>query len=135
SPGEGAFVCMTAPGNWVPKERKGMIVHSSDHAGENETSRMLHLRPDLVKKEKFANFPVQKAVIQGLRENKAYYVRPWHGYIPTSAGGETCESSAEKGRILTEEGAKGLAQFICDLGNAQLSDIFPFEPLSQENAS
>lgn len=125
-PGKGAFLCMTNANIMVPKEVRDRIEHPSDHAGENETSRMLHLRPDLVRPEHFTDFPKQQPTLSQLASGAVFYVRPWHGYLPQSAGGETRKSTADKGKALTEEGAKGLAQFVVDLANAPLHETFPY---------
>lgn len=125
-PGEGAFVCMTTPGACAPKEVCDAIEHPSDHAGENETSRMMHLRPDLVRTALFDNFPMQSPELQKLQEGRVFFVRPWHGYLPVSAGGETRKSTAAKGKALTEQGALWLGEFLHDLANAPDHDLFPY---------
>ncbi|MEX0745446.1 MAG: creatininase family protein [Phycisphaeraceae bacterium] len=130
-PGEGAFVCMTSTTDVVPEEARAIVEHPSDHAGENETSRMLHLRPDLVRPEKFDDFLVQKPTIDHLRSGRMFFVRPWHGYIPASAGGETRSSSAEKGQTLTDAGADWLADFLVALAESPWHDQFPYPPASQ----
>lgn len=134
APGEGSFLCMVSAGGFVPREVARTIEHPSDHAGESETSRMLYLRPDLVRQEHLAEFPVQKPMLEQLANGQVFYVRPWHGYLPESAGGETRASTAEKGRALTESGAHGLAQFLVDLTHAALHDRFPYPPMTTEPA-
>ncbi len=125
-PGKGAFVCMLHIGAMLPQHVKDMIQHPSDHAGEGETSRMLYLRPDLVHPEKFDNFPMQKPTLGDLRPGRVFFVRPWHGYLPVSAGGETRLSTAEKGKALIEEDAKAIASLLVDLTHAPLNDLFPY---------
>ena len=53
APGEGAFVCMAS----YPSSPPDLIEHPSDHGGESEVSRVLHLRGELVRKDKFDVFP------------------------------------------------------------------------------
>lgn len=125
-PGEGAFLCMTDNGRVVPQEVQALIEHPSDHAGESETSRMMYLRPDLVRPERFDNFPRRQPTLESLRSNKVFFVRPWHLYLPTSAGGETRQSSAEKGRLFIEEGARKLAEFLVELSAAPMHKAFPY---------
>lgn len=125
-PGQGAFVCLTHPDECAPDEAINAIEHPSCHAGENETSRMLHLRPDLVLQQHFDHFPQQEPTLTQLSTGRIFYVRPWHGYLPVSAGGETRQSSAAKGKALTEQGASWLAQFLVDLARAPMNDLFPY---------
>jgi creatinine amidohydrolase len=125
-PGQASFVCMLHIGAMLPPHVHAMIQHPSDHAGESETSRMLYLRPDLVHPDKFANFPMQTPALEHLRKYRIFFVRPWHGYLPLSAGGETKHSSAEKGKAIIEEDAKGLAGFLVELANAPINSLFPY---------
>ena len=117
------FVCcaeaLTSP------EFKNPIEHPSDHAGESETSRVMHLRPELVKSSKFKNYPFGRVKIPALRH--ASFIRPWHLYIPASAGGETRKSSAAKGRSIQTEMAKTLAQLLVELAEAKWDERFPYE--------
>ena len=125
-PGEGAFVCLTSTFESVPDEISEQIEHPSDHAGEEETSRMLYLRPDLVREDKFEAFPVQEPVIERLNSDGAYFVPPWHGYLPESAGGETAESSAEKGELLVDGAADWIADLLVELQGADIDELFPY---------
>ena len=49
------FVCLASPKS--PADFKSPIAHPSDHGGESETSRMLWIRPDLVREDKLGDFP------------------------------------------------------------------------------
>lgn len=125
-PGQGAFVCLAHNASFTPTNVRNMIEHGSCHAGEDETSRMLYLRPELVKKEHFANFPTQQPVIPDLGDHGMFFVRPWDQFLPTSADGETRYASAAKGKAVTEEGAKGLANFLVKLCAQPMHDQFPY---------
>ena len=117
------FVCSTggiAPENW-----QNPIEHASDHGGEDETSRMMWIRPDLVRQDQFADNPFGELAVPMLA--KAHFVRPWHSYVPVSAGGETRASSAQKGQAVVEARAAGLADLLVELSNASWTDRFPYE--------
>ncbi len=116
------FVCTT--GGKPPDGFVNPIQHPSDHAGESETSRMMYCRPDLVKKEKFAKYPFGELCSPALKG--IHFVRPWHLYLPETAGGETRESTEEKGRILTEGNAEGLANLLVELTRIPWSKNFPY---------
>ena len=120
---EGAFVCLTSTTSAVADEVAERIEHPSDHAGEGETSRMLHLRPDLVREEHFEAFPVRAASLEELESGKVAWVKPWHEYLPRSAGGETRESSAEKGRALVDGAADWIADLLVELTEVPPGDL------------
>jgi creatinine amidohydrolase len=116
-----AFVCI-ASGFPAGKE-KGIIEHPSDHGGESETSQIMYLRPELVKKKKLQNLPFGRPLIA---LDGVYYVRPWHKHVPLGGGGETRKSSATKGKILLETTASGLADFLVKLAKAPWRPDFPY---------
>ena len=101
------------------------IEHPSDHAGESETSRMLWIRPELVRREKLADNPAGRLRVKALA--KTSFVRPWHLYAPASAVGETRAASAAKGRALVEANARGLAHLLIELSQAPYDERFPYE--------
>lgn len=117
------FVCTAAPK--PPPGFENPIVHPSDHGGESETSRMLWIRPDLVREDRLKDLPVSEPAFEGLKQ--ANFVRPWHLYLPEGAGGETREASAEKGKTVIETSAKALAEFLVELSNAEMDDWFPYK--------
>ncbi len=125
-PGGGAFVCMTSNSGAIPEEERSLIEHESNHAGELETSRMLHIRPDLVREGELDEFPIQLPGIEHLREDHVTFVPRWDGYMPASAGGETRESSAEKGEAITDAAADWIAELLIELDAAPIDELFPF---------
>lgn len=117
------FVCWT--GGFAPEGFQSPIEHPSDHGGESETSRMLWIRPDLVRRDQLADNPFGVLRVPSLQ--KARFVRPWHLYVPVSAGGETRASSAAKGQAVIQANADGLAQLLVELSEAPYDDRFPYE--------
>jgi creatinine amidohydrolase len=117
------FACWT----WgiEPADFVSPIEHPSDHGGEDETSRMLWIRPDLVRQDAFANNPFGKLRVPMLAG--ANFVRPWHLYVPVSAGGETRASSAAKGEAVVTARASGISQLLVELSQASYDDRFPYE--------
>lgn len=125
-PGERPFICMTSgpPG----LARPPLVEHPSDHGGESETSRMLHLREDLVRAGKIGVLPFGKLAVEALSAEGVYFVRPWHRHVPFAAGGDAREASADKGRRLIDAEAEHLADLLVQLSRAPWSDSFPYEP-------
>ena len=125
-PGEGAFVCLTKTTDAIPDETADRIEHPSKHAGESETSRMLFLRPDLVREDEFAEFEIRDPVIDELATDDVSFVPPWHAYMPESAGGETRASSAEKGEAFVAGAADFVADLLVALDEAETDELFPY---------
>ena len=117
------FVCWT--GGIPPADFVDPIEHASDHGGESETSRVMDLRPDLVRTDELADNPFGRLRVKSLVG--ARFVRPWHLYVPASAGGETRASSAEKGRALHEAYSEGLAALLLELSQTPYNERFPYE--------
>jgi len=125
-PPERAFVCMASGPAAV--RRPPLVEHPSDHGGESEASRMLHLRGDLVRADKLGDLEFGKLAVEGLAESGAYFVRPWDRHVPASAGGDARKASAEKGRKIIEAEAEHLAALLTGLSRAPWTDAFPYEP-------
>ncbi len=123
-PATRAFVCTA--GGMPSKEAKAAIEHPCDHGGESETSRIMYLRPDLVKTDQLQELPFGTPFVQSIAEGKVHYVRPWHLHVPMGGGGETRKSSAEKGKNLIESSAQGLAEFLAELSSAPWNPNFPY---------
>lgn len=85
----------------------GIIETAGDaHAGEIETSRLLHSHPQLVKGAGQAEFP---------RFPKGILVRDKRRYWPGGVWGDPTKASAEKGARLEALVVQALAQLIADL--------------------
>jgi len=123
-PAERPFVCITSgpPGLGRPP----LVEHPSDHGGESETSRMLHLREDLVRTDKIGVQPFGQLAVEALSGGGVYFVRPWHRYVPAGAGGDARKASADKGRQLIDAEAEHLAELLVQLSEAPWTDAFPY---------
>lgn len=123
-PGQGAFVCLTHPFTFIPPQDPPIIENASDHAGEGETTAIMHLQPHLVRTDKLNRFPTHQPELDLI--SKTFFVRPWHGYMPHSAGGETRQSTAEKGRRMHELAVSHMADFLTRLSQTPWHDLFPY---------
>jgi creatinine amidohydrolase len=99
------------------------------HAGDIETSLMLHFRPDLVKMDKAQNF-VSSAV--GM-EKEFTFLRPTgpaapFGWIapdlnPFGACGDASRGTAEKGRAVAEFQARGFIKLLQEVAGFDLARL------------
>ncbi len=98
------------------------------HAGDIETSLMLHFRPDLVEMGKAKLFPSKAAEM----EKDYKYLRPAgaHGFgwiaqdlNADGAVGDASAASAEKGRLTAEHQAGGFIAFLRDVARFPLDQL------------
>jgi len=118
------FTCQTM--GFYPEGKSDPSEHWSDHAGENETSRMLWIRPDLVRTSKLGSHPFGELQVPSL--SRVSFVRPWHLYMPATCGGDNRRASAEKGQAIIEGMAEGIATLLTELSQAPYHDQFPYQP-------
>ncbi len=98
------------------------------HAGALETSVILALRPDLVRREHLMRHASQQERLA--RENvwlRAYgrHAFGWkmQDLNPAGAVGDATRGDAEKGRIMIERAAKGLAELAAEMDRFDLSRL------------
>lgn len=95
------------------------------HGGAIETAIMLHLRPELVRRDKIANF-----IPRSIELAKDYGAIGAHGRVPFSwliqdlnpagACGDATKASAERGRELVEQAARAFAGILEELDRLPL---------------
>jgi creatinine amidohydrolase len=98
------------------------------HAGDVETSLMLHFRPDLVRSEKVRNFVSSAQAMEG----EFQYLRPTglqaFGWIapdlnPEGAVGDASLATAEKGRLTAEHQVEGFIALLRDVMKFNLARL------------
>ncbi len=96
-----------------------------DHAGELETSVMLHLAPGLVRPLAEAGSGAAKAFrVRGLREGWAWAPRQWSAVTADTGVGDPSRATAEKGRRFVEAAAATLGTFLVELAGTELADMY-----------
>lgn len=123
---DGIFTCMISSTSCASEEARAVWEHRSDHAGEEETSQVMHLRPELVKEDFIADNPRHRPKVQAINDFKVDFVRPWHLYIPVSAGGDARKASAEKGKVVIESAIEGMGRLFAELSLAEDTETFPY---------
>jgi len=97
------------------------------HGGDLETSMMLHLHPDLVRRDKVADFPndmrelarTRRRMGQGGRSGIAWLAQDLN---PDGVTGNAAAATADKGKQLVDHFAQELALRLADLADHQISD-------------
>ena len=96
-----------------------------DHAGELETSVMMHLAGELVRPLDEAGDGSEKRwKIEALREGWAWAPRRWTQVSADTGTGNPALASAEKGARYSEQVVNRLARFLADLAAADLNDLY-----------
>lgn len=122
-----AFICACSSSNFASDTYKKLFNDGSPHAGDFETSMIQHLAPELIVHRELRTNEMRIPVITALRNREAEWVRPWHLFLPSSAGGQPQLSSAEKGQEFLNACSGGLANFLIELSREPWHPEFPYE--------
>ncbi len=89
--------------------RKDFFEHKDDHAGEMETSMILHLKPEWVRPlSEAGDGAAKKFRFSGIREGWAWAERKWMQVTKDTGVGDPRKATAEKGeRYFKADDGKG----------------------------
>ena len=113
-----------APDSDVPEDERRHGIH----AGQVETSIMLHLRPDLVKMDKAENFSGLLAQVESEFERLRVLGSTYMGWVandlhPAGCSGDATLATAELGRTYVEHYTSELAALLQEVSAYPLSNI------------
>ena len=110
---------------WVFGDADAVFEEPGDHAGELETSAVMHFFPELVLPLDQAgpgtSFPYR---IQAMREGKVISQRVWGRATADTGVGNPRFSTPEKGQIFIEEATNQIAEFLVELGSISHDEIY-----------
>jgi len=96
-----------------------------DHAGELETSVMLHLAPSLVAPLETAGDGSERRFrVRALRERWAWAPRAWTQVTSDTGIGDPRLATAEKGARFVDDLCESLADYFVELAAARLDDMY-----------
>jgi creatinine amidohydrolase len=106
--------------------------HPDDHAGEMETSVILHFRPELVRRTDSGGLTADAGSVrplrfEALRNGWVGLTRPWNLLTTNSGSGNPHAATAAKGAQIAEVVAERIGSFLAELSQAPLDVGFPFE--------
>jgi len=112
------------PGEFFPPGEREIGIHG----GAIETSLMLHLHPGLVRRDKIAFFPSSASALERDHPEMASAGRlhfAWQAQDlnPTGAVGDARLATAEAGRAMVEQAARGLLAMAADLSRLPLETL------------
>jgi creatinine amidohydrolase len=106
-----------------PELMKDVFEVADDHAGEMETSVILHLRPDWVELAQAGEGKRLPFAIEGLTQAGVWTPRPWSKVHPDTGSGNPAKASAEKGKKYFEAIAREIANVISAVARAEKGQV------------
>lgn len=121
------FLCAI---NWYRiMDNNAWFKEPGDHAGEMETSLMMHFTPDLVSPLSEAGDGSEwHSRITAFREGWAWAPRPWTQISADTGVGNPEHASAVKGEKFSEAVSERIASFLTDLAAADPSNLYAESP-------
>ncbi len=112
--------------NWYDfADWKAFFEDLGDHAGELETSCMLHIAPQFVRPLGEAGAgKVLKPVIKAMQEGKVSGQRPWSVVTEDTGVGDPSRASSEKGKRYLEACIASIAEFLVDLAGTRVDEMY-----------
>jgi creatinine amidohydrolase len=96
-----------------------------DHAGQLETSLLLHLRPEWMEMHRAGSGQAAARLSEGIRQAHAWTPRPWSKVQPDTGSGDPAGSSAALGARAFEAAAASLATLLTTFsGLDRATDVF-----------
>lgn len=96
-----------------------------DHAGEMETSLMMHLAPDLVQPLETAGpGAARRFTVTALREGWAWAPRDWLRVTDDTGVGDPAAATAEKGARYFDAVTEKMATFFVELAQTDITDLY-----------
>jgi creatinine amidohydrolase len=101
------------------------IEEAGDHAGEAETSAMLHLAPDLVRPLSEAGPGRARASrLRGVREGWAWAPRRWTQVTADTGIGNPAKATAEKGAAYVGAAVERIGDYLIELAALKLDELY-----------
>ena len=117
------FLCSC---NWYQAvDQKSFFDNKDDHAGEMETSVMMHLTPNLVKPlTEAGDGAAKKFRITAIREGWAWAERKWLQVTKDTGVGDPRKASAEKGEKYFKAVTEKVSQFFTEVVKADNNNLY-----------
>ena len=122
-PAAGLFLCTV--NWWSCLDARPFFAEPGDHAGELETSVMLHVAPELVRPLEEAGPGAERRFrVAALREGWAWAPRRWTQVSDDTGVGDPSAATAEKGAAFFAAVAGRIAGFLVELAAADPDDLY-----------
>ena len=117
------FLCTC---NWYQAlDQKEFFENKDDHAGEMETSVIMHLKPDLVSPlSEAGDGAAKKFRVTAIREGWAWAERKWMQVTKDTGVGDPRKASPEKGAKYFKAVTEKVAAFFLEVARADKNDMY-----------
>lgn len=117
------FLCQC---NWYQAvDQKDFFENKDDHAGEMETSIILHLKPELVRPlTEAGDGAAKKFRISAIREGWAWAERKWLQVTKDTGVGDPRKATAQKGAAYFAAVTKKVGTFFLEVANTDKNDLY-----------
>ena len=110
---------------WNCLDPRPFFEQPGDHAGELETSVMLHAAPDLVLGlDTAGEGKERRSKVKAFREGWAWTPRPWTKISKDTGVGNPKRATAAKGKLFSDAVAERIASFLVELAAADRNDLY-----------
>jgi creatinine amidohydrolase len=112
--------------NWYQSvDQKNFFENKDDHAGEMETSVMMHLTPHLVRPlSEAGDGAAKKFKFTAIREGWAWAERKWLQVTKDTGVGDPRKASAEKGEAFFKAVTEKVGQYFYEVAKADRDDLY-----------
>jgi creatinine amidohydrolase len=112
--------------NWYQSvDQKNFFENKDDHAGEMETSVMMHLTPHLVRPlSEAGDGAAKKFKFSAIREGWAWAERKWLQVTKDTGVGDPRKASAEKGEAFFKAVTEKVGQYFYEVAKADRDDLY-----------
>ncbi|HMA24603.1 MAG: creatininase family protein [Gemmatimonas sp.] len=110
---------------WSCVDVRQFVEDAGDHAGEAETSAMLHLAPDLVRPlDEAGPGRAHPSRLRGIREGWAWAPRRWTQVTADTGIGNPAKATAEKGAAYVGAAVERIGDFLVELAALKLDELY-----------
>lgn len=110
---------------WSCVDVREFVEEVGDHAGEAETSAMLHLAPSLVRPlDEAGPGRARASRLRGVREGWAWAPRRWTQVTGDTGIGNPAKSTAEKGAAYVAAAVERIGDFLIELAALRLDQLY-----------
>jgi creatinine amidohydrolase len=129
-------VFLTTINWWSCVDVRQFIEEPGDHAGEAETSAMLHLAPELVRPLAEAGpGRAHPSRLRGIREGWAWAPRRWTQVTADTGIGNPAKATADKGAAYVQAAVDRIAGFLVELTALKFDDLYDTTPVSDSSSA
>jgi creatinine amidohydrolase len=107
----------------IPQTVNEIFDEPGDHAGELETSFLLHVRPQWVAMDQAGEGRTVPFKLGSLKKPGVWTPRPWSATHPDTGCGNPAKATADKGRRYIEAVSREIAEVLVELSKAKKGDL------------